>query len=108
MPKPLRISISEARARLPELAQRAMAAPNGVIIIEHRYHNANLVLTTEAHYRMLEAKAHKRNKGKFKLAGSISTDLSPEELEAAIEASSAAADALSKKEIMEELYDDVR
>jgi hypothetical protein len=86
MTKPLRIPISEARARLPELAQRAMASPNSIIIIEHRDYDEKLVLTTEAHYRMLEKKAKniRPTKPKFKLAGSMSTDLTDEEQEAAL------------------------
>jgi PHD/YefM family antitoxin component YafN of YafNO toxin-antitoxin module len=94
----LRISISEARARLPELAQRAMASPESVIVIEHRDYSENLVLTTEAHYRMLEALKKKETAALaagFKLLGSISSDLSDAELEAAmleVEAEVAAAE----------------
>src|SRR4029450_11763162 len=76
----LRLSISEARARLPELAQRVMGTPGSAIIIEHRDYKENLVLTTEEHLRTLEVlvdKAANKEKSGFRLLGSMSTDLSP-------------------------------
>lgn len=84
----IRVSISQARARLPELALRAMEAPHDYVIIEHRDHEERLALTTERYIRMLEArnealmKQLTRNAEPFKLEGSMSTDLTPEELEA--------------------------
>jgi len=91
----LRLSISEARARLPELAQRAIAAPGEPIIIEHRDRKERLVLTTESHIRMLEAMVDGLRSGSaaaapFRLAGSLQSDLSDEELEAALARSKAA------------------
>jgi PHD/YefM family antitoxin component YafN of YafNO toxin-antitoxin module len=84
----LRVSISEARARLPELAQRAMDAPGEPIIIEHRDRQERLVLTTESHLLMLEATVAELRKaragGPFKLAGSLQSDLSDEQLEAVL------------------------
>ena len=81
----LRLSISEARARLPELAQLAMGAPGKAIIIEHRDFKERLVLTSERSIEALEAAVKKAaNASTFKLAGSISSDLTDEELEAAI------------------------
>src|SRR5687767_1290610 len=105
----LRLSISEARARLPELAQRAIATPGAVIIIEHRDYSENLVLTTEGHYRMLEAlveKAATVQTGDFKLAGSMSSDLSDDELEAAmaeLRAETAAAEQRKYDQFVKEL-----
>jgi hypothetical protein len=95
----LRISISEARARLPELAQRAMASPDAVIVIEHRDYSENLVLTTEGHLRMLEAlmeKSTTKRNAPFKLAGSMTSDLTDEELEKAIETARAEAHAAAE------------
>jgi hypothetical protein len=85
----LRLSISEARARLPELAQRAIASPGELIIIEHRDRKERLVLTAEGHVRMLEAMVAGLRRGgqaggTFKLAGSLESALSDEELEAGL------------------------
>jgi hypothetical protein len=82
----LRLSISEARARLPELAQLVMAAPGRAIIIEHRDFQERLVLTTESSIEALETKVENaaNEPGVFKLAGSISSDLTDDELEAAM------------------------
>ena len=62
----LKLSISEARARLPELAHRVMDAPGEVVIIEHRDRKERLVLTTESHYRAMEAAVQegKKKQGK--------------------------------------------
>ena len=98
----LRISISEARARLPELAQRAMAAPGSVIVIEHRDYLENLVLTTEAHLRMLETlveKATTKRGAAFRLAGSMTSDLTDEELEKSIETARAEAHAAAEAKL---------
>jgi len=81
----LRLSISEARARLPELAQLAMGAPGKAIIIEHRDFKERLVLTTESSIQALETTVKNiPTPPPFKLAGSITTDLTEEELEAAM------------------------
>ena len=98
----LRISISEARARLPELAQRAMAAPGAVIVIEHRDYSENLVLTTEAHLRMLETLVEKstiKRNAPFRLAGSMTSDLTDEELEIAIATARAEAHAAAEAKL---------
>ncbi|MEX2282031.1 MAG: hypothetical protein WEE89_06070 [Gemmatimonadota bacterium] len=94
---------------MPELAQRAMATPGAVIIIEHRDYPENLVLTTEGHYRMLEALVEKgataRGAG-FKLSGSMSSDLSDDELEAAmseLRAETAAAEQRKYERFLKEL-----
>ena len=102
----MRLSISEARARLPELAQRVMDAPGEVVIIEHRDRKERLVLTTESHLRMLEARAEARMKRmqkgtEFKLAGSLHTDLSDEALEAALQAAKAAQHAADQRRLRE-------
>jgi hypothetical protein len=81
----LRLSISEARARLPELAQLVMETPGGAIIIEHRDFQERLVLTTESSIKALETTVQNAPKETtFRLAGSMTSDLSDEELEAAM------------------------
>jgi hypothetical protein len=85
MEEVLRLSISEARARLPELAQLVMEAPGRAIIIEHRDFQERLVLTTESSIQALETAVKNAPKAtEFRLAGSMSSDLSDEELEAAM------------------------
>ena len=82
----LRLSISEARARLPELAQLVMATPGRAIIIEHRDFQERLVLTTESSIKALETavKNAPKEPPTFKLAGSITSDLTDEELDRAL------------------------
>jgi hypothetical protein len=81
----LRLSISEARARLPELAQLVMEAPGRAIIIEHRDFEERLVLTTESSIKALETTVKNTPTAPvFKLAGSMTSDLSDDELEAAM------------------------
>ena len=104
MAEHLRLSISEARARLPELAQRVMDSPHEVVIIEHRDYEERVVLTSERHLQYLEALAENtrmQKSAKFKLAGSITSDLSDDELAAALaalreEAAAAAAAKLAR------------
>ena len=82
----LRITISEARARLPELAQLAMESPGAIVIIEHRDYKERLALTTEGYVRLLEETIMKLKSlldlPPFQLEGSLQTDLTPEEMEA--------------------------
>jgi PHD/YefM family antitoxin component YafN of YafNO toxin-antitoxin module len=104
----MRISISEARARLPELAQSVMDSPGRVIIIEHRDRKERVVLTAESYLRSLERKVEAMKQqptAPFKLFGSMTSDLTDEELEAALAAmrAEAAAEAAAKiKRILEE------
>lgn len=86
-----RLKISEARGKLPQLAKFLAAHPREVLLIEHRDLDHRIALTTEGHIRYLEtvAKELKKHSGRpFKLAGSISSTLSDEELEAALRAMS--------------------
>ena len=89
----MRISISDARARLPELAQLAMDSPGSVIIIEHRDYDERLVLTTESYVHLLEETivGLRKQLGSdgFELEGSLETDLTAEEMAADLEASRA-------------------
>jgi hypothetical protein len=83
------LSISEARARLPELARYLSGAPDGVILIEHRDRAERLALITERRLRYLEslvAASIVREGESFRLAGSMTSDLDDEELEEALSA----------------------
>jgi hypothetical protein len=85
---PRRINISEARARLPELARYVIHSPERVVMIEHRDLPDTLVLTTESHLNYLHTvirELRKQNGSEFRLAGSIQSDLSAEELEAELD-----------------------
>ena len=78
------ISISEARAQLPALAKYLRRSPNQVVFIEHRDMPERLALITEARLRYLESlvkAAAKRGNGTFELAGSMTSNLTDEELE---------------------------
>jgi hypothetical protein len=95
-----RISISEARAKLPDIAKRVARAPGAVQYIAHRDLEEDLALTTASYIRYLETmvmELKKRNTNAFVLAGSIETELTDEELDAALtelkDAAAAAADA---------------
>lgn len=86
---PRRISISEARARLPELARYVTESDENLVLIDHRDLAGPLVLTTEAHLRKLTTlveELRKQNSRPFRLAGSIESDLSADELEAELSA----------------------
>jgi hypothetical protein len=81
------LSISEARARLPELARYLSATPDGVVFIEHRDRAERLALVTERRLRYLEslvASSLVREGGSFQLAGSMTSDLDDEGLEKAL------------------------
>jgi hypothetical protein len=83
----LSLSISDARARLPELARRLAEDPEGVVYIEHRDRAERIALVTERRLRYLESVAAGslvREGGTFQLAGSMASDLDDEELEDAL------------------------
>ena len=83
------ISISEARARLPELARFLADTPQGVVLIEHRDRAERLALITERRLRYLEsllAASLVRKDGSFQLAGSMTSDLDDDGLEEALSA----------------------
>ena len=84
---PRSISISEARARLPELARYLRRSPQRVVFIEHRDMEERLALVTEGRLRYLEAlvaAAEQRADNGFTLAGSMSSALTDDELEQAL------------------------
>jgi len=82
-----RLSISEARARLPELARQVVSRPGTAVVIENQRMDEAVVLTSERHLRYLEAELEvlrKRAGESFLLAGSASTDLDADELAEAL------------------------
>lgn len=81
------LSISEARARLPELARFLARTPEGVVLIEHRDRTERLALVTERRLRYLESLVNAtwaREGGPFQLAGSMTSDLDDDALEEAL------------------------
>jgi PHD/YefM family antitoxin component YafN of YafNO toxin-antitoxin module len=83
-----RLSISEARARLPELARHVVARPGTAVVIENQRMDEAVVLTSERHLRFLEAQAMELRKhapAAFTLRGSAETDLGADELASALE-----------------------
>lgn len=83
-----RLSISEARARLPELARHVVARPGTAVVIENQRMDEAVVLTSERHLRYLEAEVaelRKRAGAAFVLAGSAATELGADELAAALD-----------------------
>lgn len=84
---PRRVNITEARARLPELARYVARSDDKVVLIEHRDMEEPLALTTAAHLdylNLLIAELRKCAGEPFQLAGSIASDLSDDELETAL------------------------
>ena len=82
-----RLSISEARARLPELARQVVARPGTAVVIDNQRMDEAVVLTSERHLRYLEAEVEelrKRAGETFVLAGSAATDLEADELAEAL------------------------
>jgi len=88
------ISISEARARLPELARRVAGSPGRVEYIAHRDLDEDIAMTTRSHLRFLEDSLRElrgRDGTDFRLSDSMSTDLSDEAVEAGLAAVKATA-----------------
>lgn len=87
---PRKVNISEARARLPELARHVAQSDDPVVLIEHRDLTGALALTTEAHLHYLTTLVEQlraRLGEPFRLAGSVASELSGDELEAELAAS---------------------
>lgn len=90
------IPISDARARLLELAGHVAARPGEAVLIENRRQGDRVALVAESYLRTLEAtvaEMQKKPAEEFELVGSIETDLSPGELAGAITALRKAQDA---------------
>jgi len=82
-------SISEARARLPELARRVAGTPGRVEYISHRDLEDDVAMTTRSHLRFLEDSLRAlraRTAGAFSLSGSMATEVGDAELDAALDA----------------------
>jgi hypothetical protein len=98
------LSISEARSKLPELAHRLAASPGSVEYIAHRDLDEDLALTTRSHIRYLETTMEELRKQvakPFILAGSITSDLSDDELDAALSAGREEQRALAEAKLRE-------
>jgi len=82
-----KLSISEARAKLPELARRLVKSPGRVEIITHRDLDEDIAMTTSSYIRYLEDSVQelRHRAGGFKLAGSVTSSLTDDELEGALE-----------------------
>ena len=83
------ISISEARGKLPQIARLLQRSPDEVVLVEHRDMDDRLAIVSERHLRNLESivKSLKDRFSKpFRLAGSIESKLSDQELEEALDA----------------------
>jgi len=81
------MSISEARRKLFELAEY-VAAQDGVVFIEHRDKRERVALVSEARLNYLEASLRELRRQvvkPFRLAGSIVSELSDDELEHALQ-----------------------
>jgi hypothetical protein len=87
MARKVRVPISAARSRLFELADTVRTSDNTVVVFEQRGERENVALVREARLAYLEslaAEAESREAKTFRLQGSMTTDLSPEELEEAL------------------------
>ncbi|MGH7504574.1 MAG: hypothetical protein ACRELX_02945 [Longimicrobiales bacterium] len=81
------VNISDARARLPELARRVVEDPQAIVVIENRRLSGRAVLIAEERFQILEAAASMLRGGmeaSFQLAGSIATALDDADLDAAV------------------------
>ncbi len=84
---PRRMKISEARAKLPELAKYLVSHPDQVVLVEHRDLDDRIALTTERHLRYLETlvtELKAQVSRPFRLAGSITSAFGDEALERAL------------------------
>ncbi len=85
MPKRKRMTVSEARAKLYDLVEYVTETPDSAVVIEHRDRKERAVLVDESHYRYLEAMVTELRKAipddGFRLAGSIQSDYTAEEIE---------------------------
>ncbi|MGH9162770.1 MAG: hypothetical protein ACRD2X_22620 [Vicinamibacteraceae bacterium] len=87
MPKKVVLPLAKARAKLYELADYVASSPDAVVYLEHRGKKERLALVRETRLAYLEARAERGRAGDakpFKLAGSLQTRLSDEELEEAL------------------------
>jgi PHD/YefM family antitoxin component YafN of YafNO toxin-antitoxin module len=83
--KKKRMTVSEARANLYDLVEYVTGTPDSSVVIERRSRKGRAVLVDEGHYRYLEAVAGEVRKEAesrpFRLAGSMRSHLSEDELD---------------------------
>ncbi|HLL47898.1 MAG TPA: hypothetical protein VK399_14400 [Longimicrobiaceae bacterium] len=81
--KKKRMTVAEARAKLYDLVEYVTETPDSSVVIEHRDRKERAVLVDEGHYKYLEAMTQEARKDAkpFKLAGSMQSDLTADELE---------------------------
>lgn len=68
------MNLSEARAKLPQIARTLAREPRTVVYVEHRDMDDRLAVTTESHLRYLETMVRemtRRNAPPFRLEGSV-------------------------------------
>jgi len=83
MAKRLRIPLSNARARLFELAETVRRGDDTVVVLEQRGSAEGVALLRETQLNYLECRVREIEKSPekpFRLAGSMSTDLNGDEL----------------------------
>jgi Ni,Fe-hydrogenase maturation factor len=100
-----KLTISEARARLPELARRVVRDPGAVEYIAHRDLPDDLALTSARHLRSLEKTIEdlrrRLNMKPFKLAGSLASELDDEALESILAEIRTEADESARRKVEE-------
>jgi hypothetical protein len=99
---PTHIRISEARARLPELARFLAQHPAEVVLIEHRDLSERLALVTEGHLRALEEALRELRHAAgppFQLGGSAESDRDDAEIERALQGLRAAGQMRSERKL---------
>ncbi len=98
-----KLTISEARARLPELARKVVSEPGAVEYIAHRDLPDDLVLTSAKHLRSLEKTIEdlrkRMNMTPFKLAGSLATELDEDSLESVLASIRSEADEAARRKL---------
>ncbi len=98
-----KLTISEARARLPELARKVVSEPGAVEYIAHRDLPDDLALTSARHLRSLEKTIEdlrrRLNMTPFKLAGSLATELDEDALEGVLASIRAEADESARQKV---------
>jgi PHD/YefM family antitoxin component YafN of YafNO toxin-antitoxin module len=105
-----RMTVSEARAKLFDLVEYVTETPDAAVVIEHRDRRERAVLIDESHYQYLEALASRVRKEAesqpFRLAGSIESDFTAEEIEEWIDQNRREQAELFRKKLDEMFADD--
>ncbi len=100
-----KLTISEARARLPELARKVVSEPGAVEYIAHRDLPDDLALTSARHLRSLEKTIEdlrsRLRMSPFRLAGSLATALDEDTLERVLATIRSEADESARRKLEE-------